>query len=80
MASFADRLRTLLRGDRAPAGPRRPLAREQGRPPSANGASSMHAHWVGVPDGVMSCSVDLTVLTRPTSDDLHFWGGKFVKS
>lgn len=57
---------------KATFGPGREV-RESGRPPSANGASSMHAHWLELPPRIVSCSVDITVTTRPTSDDLHFW-------
>ncbi len=33
----------------------------------------MHAHWVDLPDGIVSCAVDLTVVHRPVGSDLYFW-------
>jgi len=47
--------------------------RNHGQPPSPNGASSMHARWLRLPTHVEAVSVDLTILDRPSSGDLHFW-------
>jgi len=48
-------------------------ARDYGKPPSTNGASSMHARWLRLPTRIEAVSVDFTILERPTSSDLHFW-------
>lgn len=66
MSGFGDRLRGWLGGSE-------PRRRERGRPPSPNGASSLHAHWVGVPADTVACEVDLTVVVRPNGPHLHFW-------
>jgi len=41
----------------------------------------MHAHWLDLPPRIVACSVDITVIDRPTSDDLYFWAlqASFVK-
>jgi hypothetical protein len=56
-------------------GPPREQERTSGRPPSANGASSLHLwwRWPGVPPELVEVAVDLEVVVRPSVDDLHFW-------
>ena len=48
-------------------------SRERGFPPSANGASSMHARWLGLPPRILALSVELTIVDPPTTADLYFW-------
>lgn len=49
--------------------------RTSGRPPSANGASSLHLawRWPGSPPPLTSVAVTLTVLEPPQVDALYFW-------
>lgn len=49
--------------------------RTRGRPPSANGASSLHLWWGwrGVPPELVEVGVTLTVVEPPRPDRLHFW-------
>ena len=47
--------------------------RTTGRPTSSNGASSMHLNWEALPAGAQAVSVDLTIVTPPTTTDLYFW-------
>jgi hypothetical protein len=52
-----------------------PAERTSGRPPSGNGASSLHLwwQWPGAPPELVEVAVDLEVVVPPTADDLHFW-------
>lgn len=49
--------------------------RVAGRPPSANGASSLHLRWAFPASAppLVSVAVTLEVLAPPTTPDLHFW-------
>lgn len=54
---------------------RRDEPRTTGRPPSANGASSFHLRWGGLPPGaaLVEVAVTLEVVTRPEAAELYFW-------
>jgi hypothetical protein len=54
---------------------RRDEPRTTGRPPSANGASSFHLRWGGLPPGaeLVEVAVTLEVVTRPVAAELYFW-------
>jgi hypothetical protein len=54
---------------------RRDEPRTTGRPPSANGASSFHLRWGGLPPGaaLVEVAVTLEVVTRPVAAQLYFW-------
>ena len=47
-------------------------SRERGIPPSGNGASSFHLHWVDVPPA-RSAEVVLEVVRPPAVSHLYFW-------
>ena len=47
--------------------------RESGPPRSSNGASSMHARWLGPLDGAEAAEVELTIVDPPAGRHLHFW-------
>lgn len=54
---------------------RRDEPRTTGRPPSANGASSFHLRWGGLPPdaALVEIAVTLEVVTRPVAAQLYFW-------
>lgn len=47
--------------------------REQGRPPSGNGASSMHLMWEGAPARFVAARATVTVPVAPATQDLYFF-------
>jgi hypothetical protein len=71
--SFWNWLRSTLKPD--------PPTRTTGPPPSGNGASSMHARWLSVPNNATAVEVDLTIIEPPTTHHLHFWAlqASFIK-
>jgi len=46
--------------------------RTSGRPPSPNGASSFHLHWLDLPPA-LEASVELEVIAPPSIASLYFW-------
>lgn len=51
----------------------RETGRVKGPPTSSNGASSLHARWVGEPSHVVAAHVDLTIDELPASSHLRFF-------
>lgn len=71
--SFWSRLLARLTAAASPGAPEPPGTRTRGRPPSGNGASSMHLFW-DLPDtDVTEVAATLTILDAPVVDRLYFW-------